>query len=82
MKLWGCVYVLVAVLAGFSSLSAMMAGVNGSTQSWWTVFALGAAILLFADGIKLCFLGIRGAWLVSSRERFPLRFVAHLENGQ
>jgi hypothetical protein len=45
-------------------LTAMMSTVNGSPESWIPVLALTASILLFADGVNLCFSRIHGRWLI------------------
>ena len=72
MKFWGSLYIVVAVLAGYSSFVDMMAGVNGSPQSVRLPIVLGAAILLLVDGIKMCFPSLRDIWLVSIVGAIPL----------
>lgn len=72
MKAWGGLYIIVGVFAGWSSLGAVMASVNGSPDRWWPAFALGAAILLFTDGIRLCVPRIRAVLLVLLTGAIPL----------
>jgi len=76
MKSWGISYIVVAVLAGHSSLVAMMASVNGALQSWWMPAAFAAAILLFTDGISQCFRRISSIWLVVIAATPPIAICA------
>jgi hypothetical protein len=72
MKVWGCLYIIVGVFAGWSSFRSMMAGVNGAPESWWPAFAFGAATLLVVEGIRLCVPKIQTTWLILLTGAIPL----------
>lgn len=72
MKAWGCFYMLVGALVADSSLSALMAIVNGATETWWPMLTLGASILLFVDGIRAFIQRIKEPWPMLLAGAIPL----------
>jgi hypothetical protein len=76
--LTGMLYVIVAILMGYSAFLSMMQTVNGATSSWLDPVALASAIVLLMAGIRVFAPRLPALWLVAFSACLPLAICATL----
>jgi hypothetical protein len=76
--LTGMLYVIVAIVMGYSAFLSMMQAVNGATSSWLDPVALASAIVLLMAGIRVFAHRLPALWLVVFSACLPLAICATL----
>jgi len=76
--LTGMLYVMVAILMGYSAFLSMMQTVNGAILSWMDPVALASAIVLLMAAIRVFAPLLPALWLVVCSACLPLAICATL----